>query len=111
MSDLVVSDRVPVQSWLRSVLLLQATLRTHGTRCWYGLRATALQPTVGVRGHGHSHPSARCKGVTKSLDLALAFSPAESRARGTYLDRAVSMKSSATNAISLGLAVINEGSI
>ena len=79
-------------------------------RRWYVLWATALQPAVGVRGNGHSHLSARCKGVTKSLDLALAFSPAESRARGIYLDRAVSMESSATNAISLGLAAINEGS-
>ena len=67
-----------------------------------GLRA--LQPPVEGRGHCHDHPYALRKGITKSLGLAFAFLPGESRARGSYLDRAASMKS-------LGLAAINEGSV
>ena len=71
-------------------------------RSWSGLHA--LQPPVEGRGNCHDHPYALRRGITKSLGLAFAFLPGESRARGSYLDRAASMKS-------LGLAAINEGSV
>ena len=55
------------------VLLLQATPRAYDMRCWYGLRATALQSKVGGHCHGlrRGHHRARFKGIfikRQSLD-------------------------------------------
>jgi hypothetical protein len=103
------SNGTAVVKWSQLVLVWKATPRMHATRSWYGIRATALQPTVADYGHDHGRSHGRpfvCRKDIIHRTPVTGPHPhliprAKRRARGSYPNCATPMEPSLIVAISL----------